>query len=104
MTAAIDNAEIIQITDECTIYDVAQLKEQVQEVIERGESVCFDLSKVMVLDASVVQLLLSTKIELASRNLSFSISAMSDAAQAFINNIYCLSSLLKNSSTVSEGD
>lgn len=104
MAASTSNAETIELTDECTIYDVAELKEQIQDIIERGVSICFDLSKINILDAAVVQLLLSTKIELAERKLSFNISALSEAALAFINNIYCQDLLAKNDLAECKGE
>lgn len=104
MTALTANAETIQLADECTIYDVAELKEQIENVIERGASICFDLSNVMVLDAAVVQLLLSTKITLAEHDLNFNISTFSEAAQAFISNIYCQDILVNNNLAECEGE
>jgi anti-anti-sigma regulatory factor len=89
MTQSINSRQKFIMNDECTIYEVAELQQQIFTIIETNKSIDFDLSGVSRLDASVVQLLLSAKIELELRNLSMSISALSQEAKRVISKTYC---------------
>ena len=84
-----DSPQQFLMNEECTIYDVAELKDQILAIIKADKGIDFDLSDVTQIDASVVQLLLSTKSELSSRNLDFVISKQSDYVTEFISTINC---------------
>jgi len=81
--------QTVLLAQECTIYEVADLKEQLNLLIEDNMNINFDLSDVVLIDASVVQLLISIKTEMKVKELSFSIEAISQNAQEFISSIYC---------------
>lgn len=83
------NKKIFVISEECTIYDVSELKNQINELIENKVNIDFDLSEVTLIDASVIQLLLSSKIEMENNGLIFNLKNCSDIAKKFIENIYC---------------
>ncbi len=86
--------------DECTIYDATELQQQISDILEKKQAIDFDLSAVVCLDAAIVQLLISTKIELEASNLTFSISALSNNAQAYISAIHCDELCCKNSEDI----
>ncbi len=103
MTKVAVGTKSLQIKQEATIYEVAELKQQILDFIETDCGIDFDLSKVSSLDSAVVQLLLATKIELESRDLSFGISALSDKAREHIANACCDDFLILNSDVVNHG-
>ncbi len=86
--------KIIVIEDECTIYDVSDLKERVMEHISNGMDITFDLSQVSQIDASVIQLLISIKKELTLKGLKFNLGKCSSRVNDFIKNIFCDEALL----------
>ncbi len=81
--------------EECTIYEVSDLKDAILPLINANKNIEFNLSQVSMIDASVVQLLISVKKELELKNLIFKLSDLSEYALEFINNIYCSEQLLQ---------
>ncbi len=88
------NTKVIVIEDECTIYDVSDFKESVMHHIDNQMNIIFDLSQVSKIDASVIQLLLSSKIELEHKGLEFNLKNCSAKASEFIRSISCDEALL----------
>jgi len=89
MTKSTSKTHFYELPQECTIYEVSELKDALLAHIASDKNIEFDLSKVSLMDACIVQLLVATQKELKKKKLKFGISALSDYAQQFFSRMYC---------------
>ena len=94
MTDSTDSPAVLTLSDECTIYEVTQLREQILALIQANKNIEFDLSAVSLIDASGVQLLLASKVEMEQKGLCFNLTNCSEQVTDFVESIHCDEKLL----------
>lgn len=79
----------LNVGNKCTIYEVAQMHQTFEDVLQKDFVVELDVSSVEVVDASFIQLLASAHIQAANNGVELKITGQSTLLTEFTNNIYC---------------
>ena len=78
-----------QAGNECTIYQVAELRNEIADLMVQKKPLILDLSEVEAFDVSFVQLLLATQLQADKDNIQLNVEGASEELTELINSIYC---------------
>lgn len=79
--------------EECTVYQVSDLKTEFLDLMCLHKPLVLDLSKVKQFDVSFIQLLLVLQVQAKNNNIKLSVTGSSDEINNLVESIYCMPAL-----------
>jgi len=79
--------------EECTVYQVADLKAEFLDLMTQQKQVTLDLSQVKQFDVSFIQLLLVVQAQAKNNHIQLSVTGASNEINDLVDSIYCAPAL-----------
>lgn len=79
--------------EECTVYQVSDLKIEFLGLMSQSKPVVLDLSQVKQFDVSFIQLLLVVQKQANNNNIQLSVKGISDEINNLVDSIHCMPAL-----------
>lgn len=83
----------LDIGNDCTIYQAADLHEKLTSLLNKESSINIDISSIQQIDASFLQLLVAAHKQAEQQDRQLTVSGESDTVNKWVNQLYCNTAL-----------